>query len=141
MTQVTGPDDDDWKKLGHCIQYLCELKDLHLTLEMDDSMTVMWWIDASFVVHPDMISHTGRPVLVGKGSIYSLSRKQWINMKSSTEAELVGVDDGMPLVLWTRIFLTAQGFKLKDNVVFQDNQSAILLEKNGKLQVDGRPII
>jgi hypothetical protein len=45
---------------------------------------------------------------------------------------LVGVDDGMPLVIWTRNFLTAQGFKVKDNVVYQDNQSAILLEKNGK---------
>jgi hypothetical protein len=44
----------------------------------------------------------------------------------------VGVDDGMPLVVWTRNFLTTQGFKVKDNVVYQDNQSAILLEKNGK---------
>jgi hypothetical protein len=64
--------------------------------------------------------------------VYSFSRKQRINTKSSTEAELVGVDDGMPLVVWTRNFLEAQGFSVSDNVVFQDNQSAILLEKNGK---------
>jgi hypothetical protein len=59
-------------------------------------------------------------------------RKQWLNTKSSTEAELVGVDDGMPLVVWTRNFITAQGYKVKDNIVYQDNQSAILLEKNGR---------
>jgi hypothetical protein len=39
----------------------------------------------------------------------------------------------MPMVLWTRQFLEGQGYKIKDNVVYQDNQSAILLlEKNGQ---------
>jgi hypothetical protein len=62
---------------------------------------VKWWIDASFAVHPDMKSHTGRTMSLGKGSIYSMSQKQRLNTKSSMEAELVGVDDGMPLVIWT----------------------------------------
>ena len=65
----------------------------------------------------------------GKGSIYSMSQKQHLNTKSSTEAEIVGVDDGMPLVIWTRNFMTAQGYEIHDNVIYQDNQSAILLEK------------
>jgi hypothetical protein len=38
----------------------------------------------------------------------------------------------MPLVVWTRNFLTSQGFEISDNVIYQDNQSAMLLEKNGK---------
>ena len=38
----------------------------------------------------------------------------------------------MPLVIWTCNFMTAQGYKINDNVVYQDNQSAILLEKNGR---------
>ena len=62
-------------------------------------------------------------------------------MKSLTEAELVGVNDGMLLVLWTRNFLTTQGFEVKDNLVFQDNQSAILLEKSGKASSGSGPII
>jgi hypothetical protein len=49
-----------------------------------------------------------------------------------TEAELIGVDDCMPLVIWTQNFLTAQGFEVKDNIMFQDNQRTIQLEKNGK---------
>jgi hypothetical protein len=52
--------------------------------------------------------------------------------ESSTKAELVGVDDVMPLILWTRYFLQAQGYDVQDNKVFQDNQSAILFEKNGR---------
>jgi hypothetical protein len=54
-----------------------------------------------------------------------------MNTKSSTEAELVGVTDCMPQVLWTRYFLECQGYNVTDSIVYQDNQIAILLEKNG----------
>jgi hypothetical protein len=73
-------------------------------LEADEGIDVKWWIDASFAVHPDMRSHTGNTMSLGKGSVYLTSRKQRINTKSSTKAELVGVDDSMPLVIWTRNF-------------------------------------
>ena len=32
-----------------------------------------------------------------------------------------------------RYFLEAQGYKITDNILYQDNKSSILLEKNGKL--------
>jgi hypothetical protein len=47
--------------------------------------------------------------------------------------ELIGADDFMPAICWTRYFLEAQGYDVKDNVLKQDNKSAILLEKNGKM--------
>ena len=56
---------------------------------------------------------------------------QRLNMHSSTESDLVGVDDVMPQTTWTRNFLLSQGYGIKDNIVYQDNKSAILLEKNG----------
>jgi hypothetical protein len=93
---------------------------------------VKWWVDASFAVHPDMKSHTGATMSLGKGAAYSRSMRQRLNTKSSTEAELVGVDDVMPQVLWTRYFLEAQGYTVRDSIIYQDNQSSILLEKNGK---------
>ena len=68
----------------------------------------------------------------GHGCPISLSTKQRINTRSSTEAELVGVNDAMAIILWTRSFLRAQGYDVTDNVVYQDNQSAMLLEKNGR---------
>ena len=83
-------------------------------------------------VHLDMKSHMGETMSFGKGSVYSMSQKQCINTKSSTEAEIVGVDDGMPLVIWTQNFMTVQGYEIHDNAIYQDNQSAILLEKNGR---------
>jgi hypothetical protein len=91
-----------------------------------------WWVDGSFAVHPDMRSHTGGTMSLGKGSPINTSTRQKLNTKSSTEAELVAVDDVMPQILWSRSFLKAQGYKVSDNVVYQDNQSAMLLERNGK---------
>jgi hypothetical protein len=48
------------------------------------------------------------------------------------EAELVRVDDVMPQIIWTQNFLKAQGYGVTDNVMFQYNESAMLLEANGK---------
>jgi hypothetical protein len=131
-TRVKKPDKDDYKKLTRVMKYLRSTPDLSLTLEDDNTHVVKWWVDASFAVHPDMKSHTGGTLSLGKGSVYSASTRQKLNTKSSTEAELVGVDDVMPLILWTRYFLDAQGYDVKENKVFQDNQSAMLLEKNGR---------
>ena len=60
------------------------------------------------------------------------STKHKLNTRSSTEAELVSVDDCMPAICWTRYFLQAQGYAVNENIVYQDNKSAILLETNGK---------
>ena len=34
--------------------------------------------------------------------------------------------------MWVLLFLKAQGYSINKNIVYQDNQSAILLEKNGR---------
>jgi hypothetical protein len=131
-TRVKGPDTDDYKKLHRVIKYLRGSPNLALTLEADNAHVIKWWVDSSFAVHRDMRSHTGGTFSLGKGSPYSTSTRQKLNTKSSTEAELVAVDDVMPLILWTRYFLEAQGYGVQENKVFQDNQSAMLLEKNGR---------
>jgi hypothetical protein len=137
-TRVQSPDADDWKKLGRCLTYLRCTKDDPFTLASDGSSAIRWWVDASYAVHPDMKSHTGATMSLGQGCIYSMSSKQKLNTRSSTEAELVAVNDAMSKILWTKLFLEAQGYEISDNVVYQDNQSAILLENNGKLSSSKR---
>jgi hypothetical protein len=68
----------------------------------------------------------------GEGAPQSISRKQKLNTKSSTESELVGADDVSVMVLWTKLFLGEQGYEIEKNILYQDNKSAILLEINGK---------
>lgn len=45
---------------------------------------------------------------------------------------MVAVDDGFPHVLWTANFMRAQGYELTDVELYQDNQSAMMLETQGK---------
>jgi hypothetical protein len=69
---------------------------------------------------------------MGRGFPIVSSTKQKLNTQSSTETEIVGADDFMPAIFWTYYFIKAQGYDIKDNVLFQDNKSSILLENNGK---------
>jgi len=98
-TRVKSPDTDDYKKLVRVIQYLRGTQELTLKIKPSDHPN--WWVDSSYAVHPDMHSHSGIVMMLGKGAVYSSSFKQKLNTKSSTEAELVGIDDTIGQVLWT----------------------------------------
>ena len=131
-TRVSSPDHDDYKKLGRCLKYVAETKEIPLVLEAVGLHSICWWVDASFGVHPNLRSHTGATLSFGKGSPFAVSCKQKLNTCSSTEAELVGLNDAMSMILWTRRFMEAQGYMIRDNVIMQDNQSTMLLARNGQ---------
>ncbi len=80
-----------------------------------------------------MRCHSGGALTLGLGFPISSSGKQKLNTRSSTESKLVGVDDLMSLTVWSHIFLKAQGYAVVNIILHQDNRSAILLEKNGKM--------
>ena len=136
--RVRQPTKQDLEKLVRLCKYLQCTKDLHLILSIDDMKIIKWYIDASYAVHEDFRSHSGLVTKFGQGSAISASLKQKINTRSSTEAELVGVDDFMGMILWTQHFLEAQGYGIFKHILFQDNNSAILLEKNGKASAGKR---
>ena len=81
---------------------------------------------------PNMRSLTAVVLSLGGGAVYGSSRKQKLNTRRSTEAELVGVNDALPQVLWIRQFLNGLGYGDTDSVIYLDNQSEMLLEKHGK---------
>jgi hypothetical protein len=124
--------EDDYKKLKRMLQFIRATKDDYLTLSAASLHNVRWWVDAAYAVHPDMKIHTGGALSLGTGVTYGTSKGQKLNVKSSTEAELVGTDDVMPQMLWTLCFLEAQGYKIEDNILCQDNKSSILLEANDR---------
>ena len=62
----------------------------------------------------------------------STSINQRLNTRSSTETELVSADDLMPHLCCTNYFLDCQGYNVRSTIMYQNNQSAILLKKNGR---------
>ena len=120
-TRVRHPTKDDQKKLARTIKYLMSTKHLPLILTMNKNGVSEWWVDASFAKHDDMKSRTGAVFSLGKGALYCASTKQKIMISSSTEAELVGVSDMVPKILWCRHFMEEQGCIVEDVCVYQDN--------------------
>jgi hypothetical protein len=109
-----------------------------LILSANGSSILKWWVDASFAVHPNMHGHSGGGLSLGRVFAIVSSTNQKLKARSSTETEIVGADDFMPAICWMRYFMKAQGYGVKDNILFQDNKSSILLEKNGKASISKR---
>ena len=68
-----------------------------------------------------MRSHTCGVISLGTGTVRQKSSVQKLNVKSSTEAGIAGTSEYMPYNVWFNHFMTAQGYKIEDNVLFQDN--------------------
>jgi hypothetical protein len=117
-TRVRKPDNDDWAKMVNLMKCLRGTKKPPLILGANGSGTFR--------------GHTEGGLSLGRGFPAITSKKQKPNTRSSAETDIVGVDDCMPSVLQTRQFVEAQGHGIQENTVCQDNQSAILMEKNSK---------
>ena len=137
--RVTKSDEDDWKKLKRLLAYLKGTIDDYRIMGMDpiEETKMRSWIDASYAVHEDMKSHTGGTTSLGLGTLSNKSSVQKINVKSVCEAELVATSEYLPYNIWLKNFLEKQGYVVKENTIYQDNQSAIRLEKNGRNSCTG----
>ena len=131
--------EDDWKKLKRVLAYLKEtINDYRiLGINRNNILDMITWVDASYAVHEDMKSHTGGTTSLGVGTVSSKSSAQRLNVKSATEAELVAMSEYLPYDIWIKNFLIEQGYDVNENTMFQDNQSAIRMEINGRNSCTG----
>ena len=131
-TRVNSATDQDMSKLRRGLAYLNAYRTLGIVLRPGNSPFVNAYIDASYAVHSDFKSQSGVVICVGDGPIYVESSKQKLVSKSSTEAELIALSDGISQVIWTRQFLENQGYTVPPATVHQDNMSTIALANNGR---------
>ena len=131
-SRVNNPSVQDMNSLNRLLGYLKLTSNLNLVLKATLPITINWYADASFGIHKDGKSHSGNNLSLGIGSVSSKSNKQRIVTKSSTEAEIVAVSDGLSDALWLLYFILDLNIT---NIIkirlHQDNTSAIKLENNG----------
>ena len=123
------------------VRYVHAIIHLPIILGLDGSGNMVWSIDTSFTVHMDMKSHTRYFLSLETGTPISGSQSQKINMRRSTESELVDVGDLIGYVEWTSLYSKNQvktypiEYPLKElgkkNLVKQDNTSTIKMVKGG----------
>ena len=136
-TRVSCSTNEDLGKLERLITYIKRTINDRRTIGARDLKTMLTWVDAAYAVHPNMRGQTGGAMSFGTGIVHGRSSKQKLNAKSSTEAEIIGVSEYMPFHIWANNFLKSQGYKIENNILFQDNKSAILLERNGRNSCTG----
>ena len=102
--KVEEPNEDHWGKRKLVLEYLKGTKSLKLTIHPGKSDVIKWYVDASYAIYDDCKGHIGAMMTLGKGNVISFSRKQKLNTKSSSEAELIGIDDALPQILWMVFF-------------------------------------
>ena len=139
-TRVIAPTNDDLTKLVHVMGYIKGTKGRGRVLRIDNmaegenmnsTLRVFGHIDAAFGSHHDGKSHTGVVITVGNACVMSRSVKQKIVTRDSTEAEIVGCSDFIVEVISISEFLNGLGYATSVPIVFQDNQSAILMMTKG----------
>jgi len=137
-TRVNVPTEEDFGKLVRVVGYLRGTLDLVLTYRIPPRKTESCnvfeaYIDASYGVHVDMKSHSGLAIFLYGNIILCKSKKEKLNVKSSTEAEVVAVADYLPDILWVKQFME----DLRGNdcsnpvIIYQDNLSAKEIENAG----------
>jgi hypothetical protein len=119
-------------KLQRVLKFLKRTKSDRRTMGADDILKLETWIDASYATHENMRGHTGGAMSFGWGVVHEKASKQKLNTKSSTKSEVVGVSEYVPHKVQMINFLAAQGYNMKKCILYQDNQSAIKMEKNGR---------
>ena len=136
-TRVQAPTVEDWGKLKRVLKFLKKTKSDRRIMGGDDILKLETWVDASYAIHDNMRGHTGGAMSFGWGVVHEKAAKQKLNTKSSTESEVVGVSEYVPHKIQMINFIDAQGYKLKKCVLYQDNQSSIKMEKNGRNSCTG----
>lgn len=136
-TRVSKSDEDDWNKLKRVLGWIKVTIDDKRYICAKSLAQIFTWIDASYAVHPDMRSQKGGAHSMGREILHGSARKQRLNVKSSTKAEVIGMSEYVTYAIWQRNFLETQGYKIKRSVVYQDNMNAIRMEKNGSNSCTG----
>ena len=136
-SRVSKATEADNVKLQRVIGYLAGTPDLGKRLGGDPNgnATLTSFSDASFAVHGDMKSHNGQFITLGLGGILIKSNKEKLVTRSSTEAELVCLSDGVSLASHCAEFLKRQGIDVTPELM-QDNMSTIKLAEKGRSTSD-----
>ena len=136
-TRVTKSTLEDMDKLKRVLEYLRNsqsdgMNGIKLKIG-DKGMVVRAFIDAAYGVHEHSgKSQTGCTIKIGDASIFFHSSKQCIVVKSSTEAELVGMSDLANQVIHIQRILKELGYARNPAIIYQDNMSTITMIEKGK---------
>lgn len=132
-TKSNNATETDMKKLLRIIGYLKLYPTFQLLFQHSTDLSLQIYADASYRVHHDTAGHTGFIIRLYNNNIFYRSIKQKIIVKSSSEAELISLDDSLTYGVWILELLNELNMGINlPIIIYQDNMSTIYLASNGK---------
>jgi hypothetical protein len=136
-TKMSQPSVNDMEALDYLIGYIRAHPSLHLTYTCKNSDDNFWdnielFIDASWSLYGNSKGQSGCILRVFGNTVLCKTMKQHIVTKSSTESEIVAVDDFLPYGIWLCNLLRELKINYKGPMtVYQDNTSGVKIIKKG----------
>jgi len=131
-TKSADPKQKDYHKGMRILNYVVNTRTRHLWFKSDAKLELKVFTDASHMLHSDAKGHGGIIVTYGGTIVASKSFKMKLVTKSSTESELVAVEESVPYVLWMTTLMQDLNLHVEKPVhIMQDNMSAIGIINNG----------
>ena len=78
-------------------------------MRADSLSMIRWWVDALYGVRWDSKGRTSAMISIGKGVVVNIARKHKLIIVSSSEAELVSIEDVLGIMMWCKYFMESQG--------------------------------
>ena len=124
--QQTSPTETDWSDLQHLLYYLNKEPE-HWIVHNPSDLQLRAYVDSSYNIAADGSSHYGYLLTVGHSLVGSKGGRIKTVVRSSTEAEIVGVNEVTSEILWARDVLIELGFPQDEIQIAEDNNSCITM--------------
>ena len=99
----------------------------------NDIQGMQTYVDSSHAVHMDMRGHRGGVSNFGIGVFTAKPSKQNMNLRISNESGLIGNSEYLMYNILYEYFLESQGYPMKYNRTWKNNEAAEKMAKNGKV--------
>jgi ribonuclease HI len=131
-SRVSCANRSDMKKLKKLLGYLRSSINYGIVLKWGIPDEVEFYVDASYATDTNGRSRTGIVMTMGGQAISCWTSKQSLVARSSTEAEIIGLSEGLTQALWTRRVLEELGLGARKVNIYQDNEAVIHIMNNGR---------
>jgi len=140
-SRLENPTQEDVRILKRVMVYLYQTKEFGMVFK-DGAWEFLVYIDASFNCYENGRGHSGILMFLDRVSaaILAKSLKQQTVSGSSTQAELISLNEGVLHVMWLEGILSEllPGVQIKPIKVYNDNTSMISLAKQPVVNRQGR---
>ncbi len=131
-TKSADPRQKDYNKLKKILAYVVSTKTKALLFTSQAALTLEIYADAAHMLHKDSKGHAGIMGTLGSAPIFAKSFKIKLVTRSSTESELVCLDEATTYSIWLlsllRDLLPSYRQPIK---IYQDNKSTLAIIQGG----------